>query len=270
MNNTCLKSILASFILVFAINLNTNASGKSDKIKPRWVTSSIPNTKSDTYIFERAYAEASSLDDARLKAMQNLSLRMEKEHSIHINSLGGSQTEVCRTIDEYWVYEHGVYKLNVLYTIPKYMLPGYTGKLGNSYDDEIKVTTNYGASGFMSIIPGVAQIYKGSTGKGITFLSAEIVSAVGIVLCENNRASYVNKAIEQPKFMKEYTERANNWETGRNIAIGVAGAIYVWNLVDAFVAKGGKRVIVKRNSTSLTASPIATPAGAGVNVKLNF
>lgn len=270
MNTSLYKFYLTILILAFTTCINVYATNKSDKINPRWVSTSIPNTKSSTYIFERAYAEGASLDDARNKALRNLSMRMEKEHSIHINSTSSNQTEVCRTIDEYWTYDNGVYRLHVLYTIPKYMLPGYTGKLGNSYDDEIKVTTNYGASGFLSIIPGVAQMYKGSTGKGIAFLSTEIVSAVGILLCENNRSSYTNKAIEQPKYKQEYTERAKNWETGRNISIGVAGAIYLWNLIDAFASKGGKRIVVKKNSTSLNINPLASPNGAGVNVKLNF
>lgn len=265
-----MKKFISVFFIAMMFCTVASASDKSDKIKPRWVSTSIPESKSNTYIFERAYAEGGTLDEARLKALQNLSMRLEKEHNLHLNSNDLNSKEVCRTVDEYWVRKDGVVKIYVLYTIPKYMLPGYTGKLGNSYDDEIKVTTNYGARGFLSIVPGVGQMYKGSTGKGVFFLSVEIASAVGIVLCENNRATYVNKSIEQPKFKKEYIERANNWETGRNIAIGVAGAVYVWNLIDAFVAKGGKRIVVKKNSANLSVSPVATSNGAGVGVKLNF
>ena len=245
------------------------ASDKSDGIKPHWVTHQIPDSKSETYIFERAYGEGRSLEIARQQCLKNLSMRLERERHVSLNT-SSTNSEVCRTIDEYWTETDGIYRLYVLYTIPKYMLPGFKGKLGSSFDDEIKVTTNYGARGFYSIVPGVAQFHKGSTLKGVTFLSSEIASVIGVIVCENTRASYRNKAVEQPKYMKEYSERADNWETARNICIGVGGAIYVWNLVDAFVAKGGKRVIVKKHNTQLSVTPITTPTNVGVHFALNF
>lgn len=265
-----MRRLLYLILYLLFASIPVMAKTKSDPIKPRWVTHALPESKSETYIFERVYVEGTSLEDARREALSDLSLRLEKEHNLHMNLKGNGTSEICRVIDEYWVCSKGKYKLHVLYTIPKYILPGYTGKLGNSYNDNISVTTHYGAAGLMSIVPGVGQIYKGSPGKGVLFITSEIASVAGIILCESTRSSYARKAIEQPKFMKQYTERARNWETGRSIAIGAAGAFFAWNLIDALVAKGGKRVVVKQNKTQLSFSPMANPNGVGLGMMVKF
>lgn len=238
--------------------------------------SEVPDNKSETYIFEKAYAEATSLDEARQKALENLTMRLERERNVHLNKTSLSQTEVCRTIDEYWVRDKSIYKLHVLYTVPKYMLPGYTGKLGTSYNDAIKTTTRYGAgAGFMSVIPGAGQFYKGSVAKGSMFLGLEAAAAVGVVMTENTRASYMKKAIEQPRYAKEYYSRADSWENARNITIGVASAVYVWNLIDAFAAKGARRVVVKKGTDGRTVSsldirPATFGNGTGIGLTYRF
>lgn len=266
---------LSVLFVLFVLSISVYGQSKSDGIKPKWVSTEIPDAKSDTYIFVKAYAEGSSLEKARKNALVNLNERLERERNIHTN-ISSQKNEVCRAIDEYWVYDRGAYKLHVLYTVPKYMLPGYSGKLGTSYDDEVKTTTRYGAgAGLMSVIPGVGQFYKGSVAKGTMFMGLEVIAAVGVVLTENTRASYIKKAVEQPKHAKEYYSRADSWENVRNITIGVAGAVYVWNLIDAFAAKGARRVLVKKGSNGRTVSsldicPTALENGAGIGFTYRF
>ena len=107
-------------------------------------------------------------------------------------------------------------------------------------------------------------------------LGAEIACVAGIILCENQRADYANKVIEQPRFAKEYNTKANNWATGRNLAIGVAGALYVYNLIDAAVTNGARRVKLKPvGSAEFSCSPCILSDGlnqlsAGVQLSLNF
>lgn len=270
-----IQTLLCAFAMLLAVNINAYGQKKSEHLKPKWVTSEIPDNRSETYIFEKAYAEATTLDEARQKALENLTMRLERERNIRLNRTT-TATEVCRTIDEYWVRDRGAYKLYVLYTVPKYKLPGYTGKLGTSYNDKIKTTTHYGAgAGFMSVIPGAGQFYKGSVAKGSMFLGLEAAAAVGVVLTENTRASYVKKAIEQPRHAKEYYSRADSWENARNITIGVASAVYVWNLIDAFAAKGARRVVVKKGTDGRTVSsldirPATFGNGTGIGLTYRF
>ena len=127
-----------------------------------------------------------------------------------------------------------------------------------------------GVAGVLSIIPGMGQFYKGSTTKGTMFLGLTAAAVAGVIVCESTRSSYANKAIEQPKYTKDYSTKADNWETARNICIGVGGAIWVWNIIDAFTTKSAKRKIVTSQNSSLSFQPFATPniTGKGFDMGL--
>ena len=74
---------------------------------------------------------------------------------------------------------------------------------------------------------------------------------------------------EQPQFLKTYNAKADNWENIRNGFIGVAAAIYVYNLVDALVTDGAKRTIVKKN-TAFKFAPVAFENGVGLSAVYEF
>ena len=171
---------------------------------------------------------------------------------------------VCREIDEYWEENKGYYEVDVLYTVAN------TNVYGGSYDDKIVVTSKYGTAGFLSLIPGVGQFYKGSISKGSLILAGEIAAAGGIILCENTRASYIKKIQEQPKHASEYNSLADTWTTGRNICIGAAAAIYVYNLIDAFASTGAKRIIVQKANASFSAVPYVDNQSVGIGLALKF
>lgn len=172
----------------------------------------------------------------------------------------------CRVVDEYWEEHNGQYICHVLYTVADHNHP-QTG----SYDDRISLTSSYGARGLIrSIIPGWGQIYKGSVAKGTSILCGEAACAVGIIVCENQRASYHKKMKEQPRHAQTYNSKADNWETGRNICIGAAAALYVYNLIDAAASKGARRVVVKNARQTLSFHPTFSPSGGGVSMTWNF
>lgn len=134
-----------------------------------------------------------------------------------------------------------------------------------------KTNAKKGLAGVMSmVIPGTGQFYKGNTGKGCMFLGLTAAAGAGVLVCESTRASYRNKAIEQPKHAKEYSTSADNWETWRNVCIGAAGAVYVWNVIDAFFTKSAQRPIVTSKTSSLTIAPHASADHVGVGLALNF
>lgn len=127
-----------------------------------------------------------------------------------------------------------------------------------------------GVAGVLSIIPGMGQFYKGSVTKGSVFLGLTAAAVAGVIVCESTRSSYKNKAIEQPKYTKDYSTKADNWETARNICIGVGGAIWVWNIIDAFTTKSAKRKIVTSQNSSLSFQPFATPNAAGQGLDMGL
>lgn len=291
MNN--LRILIICLTALLCCQTNIIAKSKSDKLRPQWVTRAVPESHSGTYIFVRAHGEGASLAGARQMVFVNMAQKLEQERGLTVNTSvlskekftqtqsytnssyqqeitmevteNGHRLEiVCREIDDYWEEVDGKYSVDILYTVTD------KNAYGGSYDDQIKVTTSYGAAGFLSIVPSVAQFYKGSVVKGSLILAGEVAAAGGILLCENTRAAYVKKMNEQPKYAAEYNSLADTWETGRNICIGAATAIYVYNLIDAFTAKGAKRIVIKKGRASLTAVPYADQRSVGMGMRLRF
>lgn len=292
MKHNVLKQVCLC-LLLFIFPLTVQGIEKSDKIKPKWLTQEVPESKSGTYIFVKAHGMGASIAEAKQIAFVDLSQKLESERGMTINTnleiseiltqkSTSTNTEykqeitldvneqgrliriTCREIDDYWVKSDGKFYIDILYTVT-------LNNAYSSYDDDIKITNKYGAAGFLSIIPGVGQMYKGSYKKGIGILAGEIIAAGGILLCENTRTSYVKKMVEQPQYASEYNTRADSWETGRNICIGVAAALYVYNIIDAFTSNGAKRVIVKKKNTpSLSFVPYSDIKSSGFTIKLNF
>ena len=279
-------------ILIVCSTWMAQADNKSDRLRPQWMTKQLPNPKSAGYIFVKAEGSGSSLEAARQSCLVELASYLETERGLQINShfqqhssmtttknynehrssnanmaYDFTQTDnfnmeviekgrkinmVCRTIDEYWVKTGGTYFVTTLYTVADQNM--YSG----SYYDRISTTSRYGAAGFASVIPGAGQFLKGDVAKGVSFLVADVACAAGIILCESTRAAYAAKVKQQPQYALQYSTRANNWATGRNVCLGVTAGIWVWNVIDAFAAKGARRVIVKPQRGYFSMTPTST------------
>ena len=124
--------------------------------------------------------------------------------------------------------------------------------------DKIEFTTEYGARAVLQsvIIPGWGQMYKRSYGKGIAILSLQVASVAGIFACDNLSSSYFNKALSERsnEVREQYYDRSTSFRNIRNGLIVAAGAIYVYNIVDAATAKGAKRYKVGMSPTGVVFS----------------
>lgn len=263
--------------------------------KPKWV-GNTPQEGNDTYKFVEIISTGASLTAARTNALSILAQDEQLGHAVEASVQTGILTQVdqkfvngemTENIDDKMNISVNLkgkdYKLQAL-KVDEYVAGKSYGEIqlhtlymvavcNNPRFDRTYLTNSYGATPIaMSVIPGLGQWYKGSKVKGISMFAAEAAAIAGIIICDNQKASYVKKAKEQPKFIKEYSSKADNWETGRNICIGVAAGIWVYNMVDAIVAKGARRVVVKRaNGGGLSMSPFAMPDGrAGVSFAYNF
>lgn len=169
-----------------------------------------------------------------------------------------------KLVDEYWEWNGQKYLYWALFAV--------SDNGSEPRFDTFSYSTSYGAAPVaMSLIPGVGQIYKGSTIKGICMLGGVVALGLGALLCENTRSDYKNKMKEQPEFAQTYNTKANNYETARNILIGATAAVYIYNLIDAAVAKGARRIIVKpANGSYVSLHPIVTPNSAGISLAYNF
>lgn len=283
--------VLAGTLLLMCMTMQAGQSDKSDKIAPRWKSGSFPKNHDSSYYFKVAQGDGMSLSEACENAVLALvgdlanmhgvtikgsaieKLKAESHNHVYTETMERNYTynldfENFKTaftqVDVYWERErNGRYNCWVLFEV------------ANNADkvrfQEVAFTKKYGAKGFFySLIPGVGQLYKGSTAKGLTILGGEAALAAAIVLCENTRASYEKKMKEQPKHAKEYNSRADNWETGRNVCIGAAAALYIYNLVDAAVANGAKRGRIKPGKKYFSMNPVLGTQCNGVALAFHF
>lgn len=285
MKNRIFVLLMAFLFCFFSIN--------SFAIKPRWV-GNTPKELNSSYRFVEVTSFGNDLASARMSAKQHLAQNEQLRRAVIVNVESGLIKEIDQTmvngeleenlhskvninmsvhgksyrlqaniVDEYIERQDGLIKLTTLYQV---------GLSDNVLFDNTRITTNYGAAPVvMSIIPGLGQIYKGSTVKGISMFAGTAACVVGAILCENTRADYKNKMYEQPEFAQKYNTDANNWQTARNICIGAAAAVWLYNIIDAAAAKGARKVIVKKaNSRYFTFCPIATPKAAVLSMTYNF
>lgn len=237
--------------------------------KPFWVNGHFSDL--DNSYIEVVSGSAYNFDEARRNALSEIMKRRSLATGSQANvTINGKDVNVtsghdvivkARVIDEYTDTRSGGYTVYMLVQTAKN--PTYTF-------ENVSMTNKYSFSA-RSFIPGMQQLYKGSVAKGSCFIAGEVLSIGAIIVCENMRTSYVKKSKEQPKFVREYSDKAKSWETGRNIAIGAAACIYAYNIIDAAVAKGKMRLTVnKANGSGLSIMPYASPYSTGIYMGFTF
>ena len=122
-----------------------------------------------------------------------------------------------------------------------------------------------------ALLPGLGQFHKGQNAKGVSFLAGEIVAVGGIVVAQSMRHSYINKMnnTNNAAQKKLYADRANTFTTVRNISIGAAAAVYVWNVLDAVISRSNHdNAMSYGNPVHLT--PVVTDEYAALSLSINF
>lgn len=121
-----------------------------------------------------------------------------------------------------------------------------------------------------SFVPGLAQIKKGSVGKGTAFIVSEVVLVGGVVAAECLQRYYAQQIsmTHNSTLKQRYAQNANICQITRNICIGGVAAVYVWNVIDGIVAKGKPHVSI--DGKTLSFMPYATTEDAGLAVNFTF
>ena len=121
-----------------------------------------------------------------------------------------------------------------------------------------------------SFVPGLAQIKKGSVGKGTAFIVSEVVLVGGVVAAECLQRYYAQQIsmTHNSTLKQRYAQNANICQITRNICIGGVAAVYVWNVIDGIVAKGKPHVSI--DGKTLSFMPYATIEDAGLAVNFKF
>lgn len=272
------------YILLLILSLSFSGEvfaqyAKSEKIRPQWLHKQ-PKPSNASFVYETDYATGKSLDEARTKSLNGLIAASGFESGVVVISDYNSKTvdskvysngklsdyqidafeanshvkgnEVqlhVKSVAEYWTRDiNGTVNLTTLYAKSLNGTPNF---------EDVELTTSYAsdpATWGLALIPGAAQFHKRSNLKGGLILGGTVVLVGGIIFTENQRADYVSKIAKthDADVKRAYATKRDHFATGRNICIGAVAALYVYNLIDAIVAPGARRVIVKQRPNGNT------------------
>jgi hypothetical protein len=278
LNNYLLTLLLITLLLNsftgFAQSQRNSHSGKLP-----WVSGQFPE-KRGNFDYMVARGEGKSLKEAREDAFNSFLIDLGNNAGVTVNSntiseiksnlnYDGNTTNYDEStnttstfnieregfkasfskVSEYYEYSGSGYQMWELYEISsgqnfKPVIPEYTSHYGLD------------AAWKSAILPGWGQFYKGSTTKGVLFLTTEVAAISGLVYCEMKRSDNVRLSQETTNLsiVKEYRDRADSWELNRNILIGAAAGIYVFNVLDAALSKGKIRYAWIPDNVHLTGS----------------
>lgn len=140
--------------------------------------------------------------------------------------------------------------------------------------DSFTLTERYPAkAAWMSVVPGLGQIYKGQRGKGYAILGTEAVLIGGIIYSAVEMRYYNRLAADHPEDYDSYRSNVTTFRQLRNVCLVAGGTLYLYNLIDAAVAKGSRRVVVRRfdnRDVEFAFVPVVTGNGAGVGLCVKF
>ena len=280
-----MKRILDFCLLVMGILLVGTVGAqplKSDRLKPQWLHRP-PVTQSSTLEYVVDVAFGKSVDEARTASLNGIVASTGFQKGVLVRSdyktetvdrkvwkdgklidytsdtfivnsdISGKDVQLyIKDIDEYWAYtKDGNVQLTKLYA--KSISEKFYGF------ENLEVTTKYGAKGLWRsvIIPGWGQFHKGDNLKGTLFLGGTAACAVSIIITEAQRSDYSRRLTQTHDInqIKNYQTKRDNAATARNVCIGAAGALYVYNLIDAMVAPGARRIVQSKNRKSYSFAP---------------
>ncbi len=242
----------------------------SPKECPTWVKKSFFADRPNSYtevVSATGYSEANARDNAAQIIVQRRSIATGQRANISVQNgriqVDGNDnlTVKARIIDEYNErMAPGEYRSHLLVQ---------TAKNPELAFEPVTITDRYPFSA-RAFVPGMAQLHKGSTTKGVLFIVGEVAAIGGIVAFEGLRASNQSKinSTHNATDRQHYIDKADQMQNIRNGFIAGAVAIYAWNVIDGIVAKGKKHVVVGR--AEMHFAPYASPESTGVAMSMNF
>ena len=191
--------------------------------------------------------------------------------------------------NEYWVYmasgRNGAKHLKIKH--PKYQTidvvfsqygfstlePQMTYTLVLQRPTEVNLEYKYDRVGAIltsAAVPGLGQIaFKNSTLKGACILGGEALAIGGVFVFNSKRNEWKKKSdmATTAQDKKDFMKKADNWADARNVCIGVAAALYVYNIIDVVFSK--KKL--KKSERTMTMQPfVDVDKNCGVNMAIRF
>jgi len=267
-----MKHLCVTILLLTAL-LPRVAVGQcySSQKRPAWVDGYF-DERANSYI-EMATTTGYSEDDARNRAAQMIISNRSRATGQRVNVqvqnntivvAGGGELEVkTRVLDEYRERcGQGEFRVSLLVQ---------TAKNPSFELEAVRVTDVYPFSPRV-FVPGMAQLHKGSKGKGVFFIVGEVALIGGVVACEGLRASCESKinTTHNAGDRQTYIDNSDMMQNLRNGFIAGAALLYAWNVIDGIAAKGKKHVQVLSNVNVKMTPFVTSELAGGLSITFNF
>lgn len=290
-----MRKVLYSIILFFFLAVPSLAGNPP---RAKWIGNPPAGNRSLYFVVVHNDA-SSSIDGARIYSLKDLASNVERTDKVNVNEIysdknfqrynsngkidyigsddyslelqveGTASPIHSRRVDEYWrTIERGGMPVLDYYAI--YAVE----KIGSRADfSNIKVSNSYGIQYMWRsiLVPGWGQMFKGSYTKGGIMMGGTLVAAAGIIYTESQRSDYVQymNQTHDANIIRSYQTKVNQFATIRNICIGGAAAIYIWNIVDALVSPGASHIIFNNDRVSMSPTTYQS-GGVGISTTYNF
>ena len=116
-------------------------------------------------------------------------------------------------------------------------------------------SANNGLATLMSVVPGVGQLYKGNTAKGLVILGSEVALGAAAAIFQLKANGYQKRADSGEFPADSWQSKADGYKLVRNISFGAMAGIWLFGIFDAVVGDGASRLKVE---------PAAGSAGVGL------
>jgi len=243
--------LLTAVCIICALSFFPPAIAQTDKLKPTWASENYHKVLENSYLEVAVIRGEQDLTKMRKMAQDEIERRRHGTVGVQ-----GDIWMKAKLVAEYFDKDGTGY---FLYQTLKN--PTYT-------PESVSSTDKYPFSARV-FVPGWAQIYKGSYGKGAAFITGEVVLISGIVTSQFLYNHYKNRSGLSPANRKKFAQWANYSEITRNVCIGGAVALYVWNVIDGAVAKGRPH-LVDKNGKTLSFCPYVSTNYTGIAFNFNF
>lgn len=160
--------------------------------------------------------------------------------TLHVMAKGQPVNVKCMLVDEYFSPSRAGagYEYSALYQVAR---PGCQSLWAT------RVTDDYGMLPLcLSIIPGAGQLYKKDTVKGCLLMAGCAAGVAGTFFFEGRRAKYAAqmKQTLDVNVLRTLSAKQENMKVARTVTLSITAALYVYNLFDAALVPGARRVIV--------------------------
>jgi len=240
--------------MICTLSFFPSAFAQTDKLKPTWASENYHKVLENSYLEVAVIRGEQDLTKMRKMAQDEIERRRHSTVGVE-----GDIWMKAKLIAEYLDKDGVGYFLYQTLKNPTYTL------------ESVSTTDRYPFSARV-FVPGMAQIYKGSTGKGVAFITGEALFIGGIVTSEVLRVNYRRMWEDTPSYdqtlKKYYANCTRVCAVSRYVCIGGAVALYIWNIIDGSVAKG--RPYVVKDGEMLSFSPYVSADCTGIALNVKF